>query len=187
MVWENFKKVFWGYLFLVIGFRIQGIDILPNFIGYIIIIFGIKNLLEENEHFQKVLNSGYILTILSIFDVYQPVTTNTTTFQFSNPLLAVVAIVSVIADLYFSYHLFMGISNMAEKRTFVEIKFKSEKYWGYYWKLLLAMFGGILLVFLPTLVLIYMLVVLILTIVLHINILRFFWDLSKMPDDVTIE
>lgn len=33
---SGFHKLYWGFLFILIDFRINGFDILPNVIGYII-------------------------------------------------------------------------------------------------------------------------------------------------------
>ena len=45
---KAFKKLFWGYIFIFINLRISGVDILPDSIGYIIILQGIKMLFPNS-------------------------------------------------------------------------------------------------------------------------------------------
>ena len=42
-----------GYLFLFFNFEINGIDLLPGFIGYIFIFVGLGKLANESIYFQK--------------------------------------------------------------------------------------------------------------------------------------
>ena len=43
----GYNKIFWGFIFLIFHINLGSIKLLPDFISYIIIYFGIKELLEE--------------------------------------------------------------------------------------------------------------------------------------------
>ena len=43
----GYNKIFWGFIFLTFHINLGSIKLLPDFISYIIIYFGIKELLEE--------------------------------------------------------------------------------------------------------------------------------------------
>lgn len=43
----GYNKIFWGFIFLTFNINLGSIKLLPDFISYIIIYFGIKELLEE--------------------------------------------------------------------------------------------------------------------------------------------
>lgn len=189
VVEKSFKKIFWGYLFLLINLRIMGFDILPDFIGYIIILFGVRELSTQNEYFAKAVNMNYILIFLSLFGIYE--VTEGLGVQpngLNNPITFILGIVSIIVDLYFMYNLFMGIRDMSDERNIIDLYNKSDDYWGYYWKLTVATFIGILFAFIPVIGLIYLLIIVVLFIVLQINILRFFWDCSnRFIEDINVE
>ncbi|MBP1925646.1 hypothetical protein J2Z76_001505 [Sedimentibacter acidaminivorans] len=38
MYGEGFKKFYWGFLLVLIDFRLQGIDIFPDIIGFIFLL-----------------------------------------------------------------------------------------------------------------------------------------------------
>lgn len=60
---EAFIKIFWGLLFVVLDIRISSIDILPDFIGYILIVKGLTLLAPEHRGFRK----ARVLAIIMIF------------------------------------------------------------------------------------------------------------------------
>lgn len=41
------NKIFWGLLFLFFNFNINNVDILPNFVGYLLIAFGMSEVKES--------------------------------------------------------------------------------------------------------------------------------------------
>lgn len=53
------NKIFWGLLFLFLNFNINNVDILPNFVGYLLIAFGMGEV-KEGQSFAsaKPLASG---------------------------------------------------------------------------------------------------------------------------------
>ena len=66
MVRSGFDKLFWGFLFVMIDFRIQGFDIIPDVIGYILFAVGFHMLAVNSTFFKKAENFNYIMVIVSM-------------------------------------------------------------------------------------------------------------------------
>lgn len=54
---RGFSKLFWGFLIILLDFRIQGFDILPDIIGYLMIYSGLTQLIYLSEHFKYAKNT----------------------------------------------------------------------------------------------------------------------------------
>ena len=70
MIKEGFDRFFWGFLFIMIDFRIQGFDVLPYIIGFILFALGFKALAEQNSYFAKAKTINLVMVILSLFQIY---------------------------------------------------------------------------------------------------------------------
>jgi hypothetical protein len=104
----GFNYIFWGLLFLLISFRVQGIDILPDFIGYILFIVGFTHLQDYNHHFSISKNLSIALFFLSLFNVYEPETTSS-----GFGLLSIINLAYSILSIVLIYQLCKGISAIA--------------------------------------------------------------------------
>lgn len=49
----GYSKLFWGFLILLLDFRINGFDIIPDLIGYLFISNGLGMLNTWNPHFEQ--------------------------------------------------------------------------------------------------------------------------------------
>ncbi len=176
---KAFKKIFWGYLFTVINFRISGIDILPNIIGYIIILLGLKVLTNENEYFKKALNYNYGMIIISIPEIYKAPSKGVV-LGIERPGLMniILGIVGLIIVIYFMYNIFMGIKGLCKEKNILILQNNPEDLWSFYWKLLIAIFFAIPIAFIPVIGIIYFIIIAIASIVLNVRILKLFWEIS---------
>ena len=68
---RGFTQLYWGFLFVMLNFRIQGFDILPDIVGYIFFAFGFAALASNSEHFKKASRLNIPMIILSIFSIYE--------------------------------------------------------------------------------------------------------------------
>ena len=65
----GFDLIFWG-LFSFIDIRINGFDILPDLIGYLLIFAGASKLTGLNNHFTTLRNLALPLAVFSILGIY---------------------------------------------------------------------------------------------------------------------
>ncbi len=185
MTGKSFKKIFWGYLALIVlpllwSPRILGYQISLQFIGYIIILLGIIELESMNQYIAKARNLMYVLIVLSFFSISKvPNSLEMNQDIFATPFILILGIISFIVDLMFTYNLLIGTGELAYDFDFISLSEKAGKYWGYYWKLIIGLFASIFLAFIPGLFIAITLLLAIVAIVLQINILRLFWDCSN--------
>jgi len=109
----GFRKIFIGLLFMF-DFRINGFDVLPDFIGYIFIFSGLALLVDLNHRFETAKNLVLPLIFLSLFDIYQ---VNIPIDSFSmDPktfLFSLIGIISAIINILMIYNLCIGIEERA--------------------------------------------------------------------------
>lgn len=72
MTEKGFMKIFWGFLFIFLDIRISGIDfVLPDFIGYILIVFGLARLSDLHPRFRTANAYAKIMVLLSFADLVE--------------------------------------------------------------------------------------------------------------------
>ena len=122
MIRSGFGKLYWGFLFIMIDFRIQGIDILPDVIGYILFAIGFNMLAENSEFYKKAAKFNIIMIIVAVFSIYeQPAQGGGIHINQTGILIG---IISLIFSLIVVYYLFMGIKEMAQHQ--VKLDFYDE-------------------------------------------------------------
>ncbi|MGG7098930.1 hypothetical protein [Clostridium sardiniense] len=71
---KYYKRIFWGYLLVILDINLSmngiNIDILPDFIGYIMIGKGLYNLSRIEGIFKKEVNASYILSAVEILKIF---------------------------------------------------------------------------------------------------------------------
>lgn len=95
-------------------FRINGFDLLPDFIGYIFIFSGLALLVGLNRRFETARNFALPLIVLSIFDIYQVNIPIDNIFMGSKLLLiSTIGILCIILNLLLLYNICIGIEERA--------------------------------------------------------------------------
>lgn len=128
----GFSRIYWGFLFFF-DLRIQGIDILPDFIGYGLIYLGLKELVSMNSHFVEAQKYTVVLGILSIFDLYQiQIPMGEFHLNSISGIFMLTGIIIVLLDLLMVFHLCQGIAELAAGKGFIELKNLALSRWRYY-------------------------------------------------------
>lgn len=114
-------------------FRIQGIDILPNVIGYLLMYSGLANLSSYSTEFATAKKYSIPLTVLSLLSLYQVQTpVGQVTFDPLTLGLTVIGIITAVLDLLLVYHLCLGIIDLAKNQANAELQDLAERRWKYY-------------------------------------------------------
>ena len=128
------RNIFIGLLFIFLDFNLDfgamRVGLIPDFIGYIMILQGLKEIALLSEHFGKAkpFTIGMIVytSVLYAADFFGLWTQNGTI------IALVLGLVSVAVSLYISYHIVMGVRDLeAEQERFLN----GEKLYNA-WKLL---------------------------------------------------
>jgi hypothetical protein len=171
---SGLNKLYWGFLFIMISFKIQGFDILPDIVGYLLFASGFSNLASSSSYFSIAARYNIPMIILSFFSIYQsPVQGGGVQLGplgiFSIPL----AIASFVLNLLVVYNLFMGIKEMAEKQGQSDLAKESDEKWNQYKMLQIAILFSFILLLIPPLAIVYIIVLFVISIILAISILGF--------------
>ena len=63
-------QIFWGLLLVILDFRVNDLDLLPDFLGYIIVAVGAAGLIEASARFRPARNLGWVLAFLSLAGLF---------------------------------------------------------------------------------------------------------------------
>lgn len=101
MAARGFRKLFWGFLFIFLDFRINGFDVLlPDFIGYILLTIGLGTLALRHVAFRNARAAALAMIFLSLADLMP-----------SNNL--VISTISTLVDLIMTWEICRGIIGLA--------------------------------------------------------------------------
>jgi hypothetical protein len=129
-----FKKILIGVIFITFNFRIQGVSILPDFIGFILIFSGLSGLTHLGPKFEKAKSLAFILIFLSIPQVYEVNVELDRVSSFSEigawyVIALILSLITSILFLMLAYNLYMGIHEIAVARQHTYLAEKSRLAW----------------------------------------------------------
>lgn len=73
---SGYTWMFWGFLFLLVNFYVQGLNVLPDVVGYILLAVGASTLRTLNPRFHTVFILSFPLMVLSLPNLHQVVQPN---------------------------------------------------------------------------------------------------------------
>lgn len=180
MVEKGLNKLFWGFIFIMLSFRIQGFDILPDVVGYLLFAFAFKDLISSSDFFSKASKYNIALIVLSIFSIYERPTQAEGIHLGSLGILGVIiGIAALILNLLVVYNIFMGINEIAYTQEKYDLAEDSQKKWKLYLMLQIAIWLVLILVFIPIFAIIYTFGVFVVSIIITITILTFLKRCSR--------
>lgn len=129
---SGLRIAFWGLLFTAINIRIQGFDLVPDVIGYIMVVVGLGKIETYEGKFTSAKKMARVLVAISLINIYQAPawetwgTESTGMMQSTSSsvlfsagifgsvpwLAALLMITGMLANIYFAYFMCMGIKNL---------------------------------------------------------------------------
>lgn len=171
MAKEGFNYFFWGFLFVMLDFRIQGFDILPDVVGFILFAFGFQALSGYSGYFAKGKMYNLVMLVVSLFGIYErPAQGGGVNV---NPLGILVGLVSLVLILVIVHHLLMGIKEMAVNRGRYDLRQEASQKWTYFLVFQLAGLLLFVLILVPLLFVAAAIAYFIWSIVLMVMFMRF--------------
>ncbi len=169
-----FVKLAYGFLFILIDFRIMGIDVLPDFIGYILFALSFSALTSYSYYFRRGLYVNIPMLIFSFFSIYEkPGQTNGISIGPWGLLGIPITIGIIILSILVVYYLFQGITEMAKNKGVGHIADEAGNRWKQFLYLQVAFLLAFVLIFVPFLAIVYIIVMLIVSVVLTFAFMRF--------------
>ncbi|MGY0373954.1 hypothetical protein [Clostridium sp. JNZ J1-5] len=176
MTSSGFRKLFWGFLFILIDIPIMKIDILPDTIGYIFFLLGFKALAKNSSFFIKGKNVSIIMTILSILIMYQQIMNSNKFslihFELLEKLTIPISCIALILEIYMIYNLFMGIKEMCEQKENSQLYEETEDIWVKYIYLTIGFACSIFVILIPVVGIIFLVALAIASIILFFKIMK---------------
>ncbi|MFS0724643.1 hypothetical protein [Paenibacillus sp. 1P07SE] len=169
MIRDGFSKFFWGFLFIMFNFRIQGFDILPDVIGFILFAVGFRTLARESDSFERAKLFNFGLIFLSLFSLYQSPNREG---EF-NPLGFFVGIATLVLLLIVVHHLLAGIKDMASRQERPDLVAEAGQKWTYFLVFQIATLLLFVMILIPPLFVVMGLALFVVAIVLMIILMRF--------------
>lgn len=112
------KKIFWGLLFVFFNVAIDinnmSLGLIPDFIGYLLMIFGTKELISESAYFSKVRPALMGMFVFSIIIYLLALAGIIGTLN--EILVILINIIAVVGSLYSSYMITCGVVDMEKNQ-----------------------------------------------------------------------
>jgi len=164
----GFRNLFWAFIFLF-DFRINGFDILPDIIAYILFYRGLTMLSNRNENFDKGKVLAIPLIFLSILDIFQ---VNIPISEIGNISFGVgwivIGLVHTIINLMMIYRICMGIAEEARVINDNDLELKAINRWKTY---LMISFAIYLSIIIPSLIGVLFIIIFIISIINYLLML----------------
>jgi hypothetical protein len=169
----GFNTLFWGFFFELLDFRINGFDILPDVIGYLLFLVGLISLSSYSVYFSKAKNYSIVMLALSIIGLFKGTAVGIgVSNEMTLGVTLLLSIVILIIYLLLLYNIFMGIKDLATVQRIGEIYDEADKRWIQFIWLQILIIPGFIIIFIPFINIIYVIALLIASIVLAINIMK---------------
>lgn len=128
------SKVFWGLLLVFLDIRINGFDLLPDLIGYLLVYPGLSRMSARHPHFRKAKMAVLPLLLFSLPELlglsFQINLSSSDTSVSGWMIVAI--IVMELLHLYMIYHLCRGIAKLASQSGSMALANLANSRWTYY-------------------------------------------------------
>ncbi|UNC92017.1 hypothetical protein [Candidatus Contubernalis alkaliaceticus] len=144
MYWNYYNNLFWGFLLVLINIRFGGFNILPEFIGFIIIYNALNGLAQQHDYFYKARPFAGALILLSLPNLYETPEQNLLMYPITNQNLLMVLIgqAYIIIHILMVYYISRAISELAEEMALADLYHYNNSVWRFYLALSSAMLAA---------------------------------------------
>jgi hypothetical protein len=142
-----FMQLFWGFLIVLVDFRINGFDLLIDLVGYIFIVIGLGVLAKRSGQFERARPFAIGLLVLSVLSEISSIDVTTSRHRFldvvtvtptgaegrnivtfwSAGLVVLLGLAALIANLLLVFYICEGIKEMAGRSG--ELAEKAKQRW----------------------------------------------------------
>lgn len=102
--------IFWGYILIFFHLKINEFDLLPDFLGYVLICIGLSKLLYESINFKKAIPYAIFMTIISIFITFGGLLG----ISFNGEIFGIFNFITILIFIYIKYLIVMGIKDIEQ-------------------------------------------------------------------------
>lgn len=99
--------IFWAYVFILFDFRINGFDLLPDIVGFLLIVYGLTGLKRYTMAFAAAQKYAIVMTLLSVADVMILYATD-------DVMTVLLALLQTVFSVIMVMNICLGISQLAQ-------------------------------------------------------------------------
>ena len=134
MFTDAYRRIFQGLLLVLLDFRIASIDILPDFVGYILVFRALGTLATQHPYFSKAKPFALVLIFVSLVTIIEQPKVNLLDYSLAAQQLGWLFVGQgiFILDLFFFFWLTQGIVKLASDRELEELREKASFRWKFY-------------------------------------------------------
>ena len=116
---DKYSKLYRGLIIILLDFRIMGFDVIPDLVGYIMILSAIASLEGYHKEIGKAKPFAIGLLILSITDIYQINENVLNGFTINNTtiIFMIITAVSVVMDIFMVYYITHSIMELTKRNN----------------------------------------------------------------------
>lgn len=115
-MFTRFGQIFWGLLLVILDFNINRIDILPDFVGYILIAVGCRGLSSASRHFATASMMSWVLLGVTVVG-----------YAVSGDLAQIWRLVHLAVDCAMIWFLLGGVMELATIRQRPDLSDRASK------------------------------------------------------------
>ena len=104
--------IFFGWLLVFLNFTINGFDILPDFIGYLLIFAGVNKLVEKSPYFSEARIFALVMCMVSFSDLLHLETVTIESESLFMLLLMTASILMTFIPVYLMYLITRGVADL---------------------------------------------------------------------------
>lgn len=112
---SNFSLIFWGLLLVLLDFSVNGIDVLPDGIGYILAAAGCAGLARLSQRFKTAIVLCFVLAALWLFG-----------FGVRGEIVAAYGLITTVVNCAMIWQLLGGISEFARRQELSDMAQRAE-------------------------------------------------------------
>ena len=101
------KKIAWGFLLILLDFNVMTVNVLPDWIGYIIVVSSLGAVISDEDALRKLRPVGIILVVWNIIEWVAGIFGVGTYLSF-------VAVIPIVLNIYYIWHLFGNLADIAD-------------------------------------------------------------------------
>lgn len=140
----GYRKLLWGFIFFF-DLRINGFDILPDIIAYVLFYQGLSILEEKNGFFNKAKRFAFPMIFISILDLYQFTVPLNELGSISFGITSVIfGLIYIVINLLMVYNICLGIEEEARGINNFQLESQAKNAWNIYLISSILVFSSIL-------------------------------------------
>ena len=126
---SSYDRIITGFVLILIDFNIGPVDILPDFIGYIIISSALSDLREQSSIYSKAIPFSNTLILTSLGGFYKVNLTSNMIYTKTTIAILILSSINMILNLFLIYYIVLAITDILTNRGLLDMPDTLKSNW----------------------------------------------------------